>query len=104
MRVPKPHRVTDKALLKALRLGHCELCGKADDIGVHHIITRNSGGPDARCNCLALCIACHNTAHAGNVTKEQLWAIVARREGVTPEEAEAEARELTRRAHCGEVG
>ena len=104
MRVPKPHRVTDKALLKALRLGHCELCGKADDIGVHHIITRNAGGLDARCNCLSLCIGCHNAAHAGNIDKVTLWAIVARREGVTPDEAEAEARELTRRAHCGEVG
>ncbi len=102
MRLPKPQRTKDKALLKELRLGHCELCGRsADDIGVHHIITRNAGGPDARCNCLSLCIACHNAAHAGNITKEQLRAIVARREGMTPEEAEAEARELTRRAHSG---
>ena len=43
MRLPKPKRTKDKALLKELRLGHCELCGKADDIGVHHIITRNAG-------------------------------------------------------------
>ena len=96
MRVPKPHRVTDKALLKALRLGHCELCGKADDIGVHHIITRNAGGPDARCNCLSLCIGCHNAAHAGNIDKVTLWAIVARREGVTPEEADCSEKSVIR--------
>ena len=102
MRRPKPKRTKDKALLKAIRQHYCELCGCAkDDLGVHHIITRGSGGPDAPCNLVTLCQNCHNAAHAGNIDKAALWAIVARREGVTPEEAESEARELTRRAHCG---
>jgi hypothetical protein len=56
VRVPKPHRVTDKALLKALRIGYCELCGRVDmECGVHHIITRGAAGPDARCNLVCLC-------------------------------------------------
>jgi hypothetical protein len=87
VRVPKPHRVTDKALLKALRIGYCELCGRADmECGVHHIITKASGGGDARCNLICLCVGCHTAAHAGNITKEQLWAIVAAREGMTAEQ------------------
>ena len=100
MRVPKPHRVTDKALLKALRIGYCELCGRADmECGVHHIITKASGGGDARCNLICLCVGCHTAAHAGNITKEQLWAIVAAREGMTAEQVEMESRRLAREAH-----
>lgn len=99
MRVPKSHRVTDKTLLKALRIGCCELCGRADmERGVHHIITRGAAGPDARCNLVCLCNSCHTAAHAGNIAKEQLWAIVAAREGMTAEQVEAEARALARRA------
>ena len=95
MRRPKPKRTKDKALLKALRLGHCELCGRsADDIGVHHIITKASGGPDARCNLVCLCNSCHTAAHAGNIAKEQLWAIVAAREGMTAEQVEAVRRRV----------
>jgi 5-methylcytosine-specific restriction endonuclease McrA len=100
VRVPKPHRVTDKALLKALRIGYCELCGRADmECGVHHIITKASGGADSRCNLVCLCAVCHTAAHAGNITKEQLWAIVAAREGMTAEQVEQEARRLAREAH-----
>jgi len=92
--------VTDKALLKALRIGYCELCGRADmECGVHHIITRGAAGPDARCNLVCLCNSCHTAAHAGNIAKEQLWAIVAAREGMTAEQVGQEARRLAREAH-----
>jgi 5-methylcytosine-specific restriction endonuclease McrA len=102
VRLPKPKRTKDKALLKALRLGHCELCGRADmGLQVHHVVSKGSGGPDARENLITLCRLCHLRAHAGEIDKAALWAIVARREGITPEEAESEARELTRRAHSG---
>ena len=43
MRLPKPKRTKDKALLKALRIGYCELCGRVDmECGVHHIFLRRS--------------------------------------------------------------
>ena len=46
--MPKPHRVTDKALLKALRISYCELCGRADmECGVHHIFLRRSPADQA---------------------------------------------------------
>jgi len=92
--------VTDKALLKALRIGYCELCGRVDmECGVHHIITRGAAGPDARCNLVCLCNSCHTEAHAGKIAKEQLWAIVAAREGMTAEQVGQEARRLAREAH-----
>lgn len=48
---------------------------------------------------MCLCAVCHTAAHAGNITKEQLWAIVAAREGMTAEQVEEQARELAKRAH-----
>ena len=97
MRLPKPKRTKDKALLKALRLGHCELCGRADmGLQVHHVVSKGSGGPDARENLITLCRLCHLRAHAGEIDKATLWAIVARREGVTPEEADCSEKSVIR--------
>jgi 5-methylcytosine-specific restriction endonuclease McrA len=102
VRLPTPKRTKDKALLKSIRKPYCEFCRYVvPGLEVHHIISKGSGGPDARENLITLCRLCHLRAHAGEIDKAALWAIVARREGITPEEAESEARELTRRAHCG---
>lgn len=102
MRRPKPKRTKDKALLKTLRLGHCELCGKADmGLQVHHVVSKGSGGPDHRCNLITLCADCHTRTHAGRIDRDALWRVVARRERMSSDEAEGAVRELTRHARIG---
>jgi len=102
VRRPKPKRTKDKALLKALRLGHCELCGKADmGLQVHHVVSRGSGGPDMPENLITLCASCHTLAHGGCISRDELWRVIAQREGTSPMEVEVLTLLAKRRAHSG---
>ena len=58
----------------------CEIpeCGKpAADI--HHIVPRSLGGSDDPENLIALCRDNHDDAANGKITKEELFAVVAKR-------------------------
>ncbi|HUW65300.1 MAG TPA: hypothetical protein VMW83_11540 [Spirochaetia bacterium] len=50
---------------------------------VHHIKSKGSGGPDIRCNLIALCSEHHQDAQAYRIPQVDLFRITARREGMT---------------------
>lgn len=86
--VPKEKRIRNRALLKAMReeIPYCERCGKPGHGGVHHIRYKSQGGSDIRPNLIRLCMYCHRGIHDARYDRTELIAIVAGREGVTPEE------------------
>ncbi len=83
----KHKRVKDRKMIKAMRKDYCERCGAYADIEPHHVFTVGSGGGDIAMNLVQLCTSCHIGAHSGSVKRDELLAIVARREGVTYEDA-----------------
>lgn len=90
-------KIVDDALLLDFRLTfRCEVCKKARDVDPHHVFSRGSGRLDIAINLISLCRGCHNLTHAGKVKREQILAIVARREGWTPEDIEIEIWRLRR--------
>ena len=80
--IPKPKRIVDPAAVKAARRPYCEHCHKRTGGGPHHIITVGSGGPDHALNLLQLCGDCHTKAHSGQISKDKLWQIIGKREGI----------------------
>ena len=60
----------------------CEMCsGPAVDI--HHIAAKGMGGnPKADCieNLIGLCRSCHDKAHAGAITKDELYETISYKE------------------------
>lgn len=83
-------RVVNKKLWAEFRTaGRCEWCLRlCDRREPAHLFSRGSGGPDFRCNLVALgqtrtwqC-RCHRLSHAGkSPTQAELLAIAAKREG-----------------------
>ncbi len=65
----------------------CEWCGEATPGGCDpaHVYSRGAGQVDIRLNVVSLCRTCHSKEHNGNITKAELLAVVARREGVKVE-------------------
>ncbi|GIO42308.1 hypothetical protein [Paenibacillus apis] len=63
-----------------------ERCSHPAEGEPHHIRTRGAGGDDRRENLIHLCGWHHRLFHDGNLDRNELIAIVAKREGVTPEE------------------
>ena len=87
MEVPKRKRIKDRVTLKEMRKPYCERCGDKAYGGVHHVISKGSGGPDHFSNLVQLCKNCHIFgAHTGHISKDELFEVIAKREGVTPEE------------------
>ena len=86
--VPKEKRIRNRALLEAMKeeIPYCERCGKPGHGGMHHIRYRSQGGSDIRENLIRLCMYCHRGIHDARYDRTELIVIVARREGVTPEE------------------
>jgi hypothetical protein len=82
--IPKPKRLVDKRAIEAARKPWCEYCGKAGPTEVHHWEhSRGAGGDDLPANLIALCAGpngCHQKAHMGLISKDQLREIVRRRE------------------------
>lgn len=83
----KHKRVKDRKMIKAMRKDYCERCGAYANIEPHHVFTVGSGGGDIAMNLVQLCTSCHIGAHDGSIKRDELLAIVARREGVTYEDA-----------------
>lgn len=47
--------------------GQCALCGKQQDLHLHHVNGRGKGKTDNPDNCIMLCANCHlNVVHANN--------------------------------------
>jgi len=63
----------------------CETCQSERATDIHHIIPRSKFGSKRKAeqdhvsNLVALCRVCHNLAHDGKITKEQLQEIVSKR-------------------------
>lgn len=53
---------------------------------MHHIRYRSQGGSDIRENLIRLCMYCHRSIHDARYDRTELIAIVAQREGMTPEQ------------------
>lgn len=86
-------RVVDDALVARFAgKKRCEWCGKVKKCDPHHVWTRGAGRVDVRTNLVSLCRKDHNAFHAGVIKRAALVAIVAQREGCTPEDAEAVVR------------
>ena len=49
----------------------CEICGKVAN-SIHHIKYRSAGGSDEVENLIALDQTCHENAHKGLITREEL--------------------------------
>ncbi|MGG1878822.1 hypothetical protein ABDI30_14780 [Paenibacillus cisolokensis] len=93
----KPERIRSRENIQAIReeSGHtCEYvdpttgerCSHPAEGEPHHIRTRGAGGDDRRENLIHLCGWHHRLFHDGNLDRNELIAIVAKREGLTPEE------------------
>jgi len=90
MMFPKHKRVINKKLIKEMTGGYCEHCESPAYGQPHHIVTVGAGGPDIRENLIQLSCSngCHIKAHNGEIPREELLFIVARREDITIEECE----------------
>lgn len=83
----------NKKVIKELRSEHdcCERCGNMNNLEVAHVISRGAGGIDMRENLIVLCgkasmsQGCHGANHRGEIKANELFKIIARREGVTAE-------------------
>ena len=79
--------IIDEKLLDQHRgAGPCDWCKKPFlRREPHHLHRRGMGGGhrlDISCNIAALCRGCHESAEAGRITREDMLALVAQREGV----------------------
>lgn len=100
-------RVLNPELLKAFRTpGFCEFCKRWCDVREgHHLWPKGFGGGgqmDVPCNLIALgstlCFQCpcHTEIHAGNIQRNDLLLIVARRERCLQGDIEAEVHRIRR--------
>lgn len=53
-----------KRLVRKRDGGRCVACGSRQDVDVHHIRFRSTGGKDSTENCALLCRVCHAAVHA----------------------------------------
>lgn len=91
--IEKHKRIVDNNLLKKMKeIDHCELCGSHTCVENAHIVSKGAYGPDIKENIVRLCgparygMGCHGNEHKGNISKDELFAVVAKREGKTTEE------------------
>ena len=71
----------------------CEWCGAVGLVHPHHLWPRNiaaGGRLNIRINLIGLCSVCHNDVQAGLITRIDLLAVVANREGMMQDQIEAE--------------
>ncbi len=95
--IHKPIRIIDKPGIKKVKaIDHCERCGRESNgflnLEVAHVIGKGAGGPDIKENCLKLCgpasmaAGCHGLDHQGKTENDELFGIIAAREGKLVEE------------------
>ena len=53
----------------------CQVCG-GTAVDIHHILFKSKGGTDDVRNLIALCRKCHEEAHGGILTREELFEII----------------------------
>lgn len=82
----KHKRIIERKMIQRCRKSYCEYCGKPSNIEPHHVFTVGSGGGDIKENLIQLCTMHHIQAHGGEIRKEELIEIIAKREGMTAEE------------------
>lgn len=96
--------IIDLMLLDRFRSSRkCEYCGKPTPAGCHpcHISARGMGGGkrvDIPENLASMCPLCHHKQHGQNrdPSLEDMWAIAAKREGITVEECKQRVWEIQR--------
>lgn len=94
-------QIIDEAVLDQFRgVGRCEICQRPQAVrDPHHVMGKGMGGSsqlDIRINLLAVCRWCHVRIHGGNIKREEVLKIVARREQTTPDLIEKELYRLIR--------
>jgi 5-methylcytosine-specific restriction endonuclease McrA len=60
----------------------CEMCGEPA-VDIHHIHAKSMGGnPEADCieNLIGLCRPCHDKAHSGEITEDELYETISYKE------------------------
>ena len=62
----KGERLKDKEVYKRIveEQKWCQLCGKSNNLHIHHIFYRSQGGLTVEKNLIRLCINCHNLVHS----------------------------------------
>ena len=78
----KKCKIISKENILAIKKRCCELCNNYANELPHHIRTTGSGGDDIKENLIQLCFKCHIKAHSGEIKKESLFTIVAKRENL----------------------
>ena len=79
--VPKISRLVDPAAVEAAKKPYSELSGKPTyGASPHHVISVGAGGPDHSFNLIQLTAEEHIQAHAGLISGDVLFAIIAERE------------------------
>ncbi len=92
----KKKRIVDpKGMKKVKAIDYCEKCGMESNgfycLEVAHVKSKGCSGPDIKENCLKLCgpasmgMGCHGADHRGEITDDELFTIIARRENKTLE-------------------
>lgn len=87
----KKKRVVDpKGMKKVKAIDHCEKCGRMSNgfynLEVAHVKGKGCSSPDIKENCLKLCgpasmsRGCHGADHRGEITDNELFEIIAKRE------------------------
>lgn len=92
--------VKNPAILAEFRgPGRCEYCRQLCHREAHHLFRRGLGGGnrlDVRINLAGLCQTCHWMETAGHISRAAMLEIVAKREGIEPEELENRIYEMRR--------
>ena len=90
--------ITDEALLAEFRGRTCEFCKKQRGVP-HHARAKGIGGGarlDHRYNIAVACVWCHSKIHAGQISFDEVLAVIAKREGREPDDIRCEIWRLLR--------
>lgn len=83
---PKNPRIKNKKIISEMRTSYCEYCGRYGETEIHHLASRGASGGDIRENLINLCRLHHRKAHSGQIPRDELFSIVAKRENKTEEQ------------------
>ncbi len=93
--IPKHKRLVDPAAVEAARKPYSEYSGLPTyGAPPHHVISVGAGGPDHPFNMIQLTGFEHMQAHNGEISRDTLFGIIARREGVTVEHLKSEIQRM----------
>lgn len=91
--------ISEELLAEFRAKDRCEYCGRAVLVQPHHIFARGQESCrrlDVAINLIALCIDDHTATHTGQILREDLLAIVAKRERTTQQDIQEEIWRLRR--------